>query len=304
MHRVYSGRTNAYSKGTGIVSLGIYSEDQLRRMLKFVDKDEVFLQDLKKKPVIVCVKDALGDHNGALSIVPNTFEGRSATTLYFEVTDAKDESRELGKYADAMKERGITYDTVVLAAHGIVKEENNEGNIGFYLGRALIAADDVYTSVKRRKYPESHEIFTSSGLQKLFANLTPNETGEIEILLLSCEQGNGNNLYQVATSEVLADLAQSSLGVPATCIVYGLEKSTNLARSDENPALLEAVHGGDISAAYISSGGRVEYRYIAPSAFQLKGLLSTGQRKDFVLAEGDWARRPTFDDVLPIGTQR
>lgn len=274
-------------EGAGIVNFGNYSEEQLMRMLRFVDRDKELMDELQNRPVMVCVKDAMGDHNTALSDTPDIFEGSSATTLFFEVSTAVDGLAELGRYADAMADAGVTYDTVVFAAHGFTNDKYS-GSGGFKLGNAMIAAEGVYARRKSDAYPNSHDIFASKGLKKLFSGLTPNEVGEVDIMLLSCEQGSRKNKYQVATAEVLADFAQSCMDTPAACTVYALERSTNVEDEIDSAHIVPA--DGAITVAQVSASGIVRSSTAVKAS--LKGLMMTGEREDAVAEAGDWAITP------------
>ena len=262
---------------TGMVNFGKYSAEQLERMNQLAKGDDALLEQLRSGPVMLVLRDALGDHNGALDRTAKLLEGDSATTLFFELSSAENEFSELGKYAALLANYGIKYDTVVIAAHG-----NDDG---FQIGNEMVVSDELYVDdIKKRK--GAHSVYESAGLHALFKGIEPDEVNQATILLMSCKQGARDNRLQLSMLEVLCDLAASE-GASGYYDAYGFMVSTNIDTNDKRDILVKE---GFMSHVEITPGGRVSREADAYHGVRLKGLLSQEGRAKY-RRPGEWARR-------------
>jgi hypothetical protein len=98
----------------GITNFDNYDANQLKRMVDFIDSDEILLDRLKAGDTTVVFTDAMGDYNGALSDASTLYEGSAENTLFFEVSEPGDFYR----YLTLLKERGVKPSVMAVVAHG------------------------------------------------------------------------------------------------------------------------------------------------------------------------------------------
>lgn len=189
----------------GLVNIDRYKPEDIRGIVKFLDKDEAFLRHLRQGDVTVSFTDAYGDHNGALVPTVDTYRKDSGRSLAFEVGSEGDIYRRLVQ----LKQRGIKPSMIVLAAHGSPGSTlfGAPGNGGFRLSALpsllnipsmeTVSLGDAQVSRVVSEYMQPNR----------GVDCTPEQVGRREVIINSC---SGDVEYMrglPSTTELIARMA-------------------------------------------------------------------------------------------------
>ena len=98
----------------GLVNIDNYAPDDLRNLIKLLDNDPEYIEQLQAGDVAAVFTDAYGDHNGALSEAFDAYRRGSGRTLMFELGAPSDLYRRM----IMLKRLGVRPSTLIVGAHG------------------------------------------------------------------------------------------------------------------------------------------------------------------------------------------
>lgn len=158
----------------GIVNFADIPLSQLRRMVKFIDKDPELMEHLQQHEVCALVKDATNDYNHAFTGAYKMFETEEEATLVFEIAGEDGwepdslTRTQIARVGESLKERNIQLSALVIAGHG------DRG--GTQMGSAAIGGKGGMTLAE------------SGLLDIMMNNMKPDRDGNCSIVYDSCSQ--------------------------------------------------------------------------------------------------------------------
>jgi hypothetical protein len=239
------------NKKCGIVNFDRYSTDQIRDMwiLTRERTNENFQEyldlvvRLRASDSRVVFSDAYGDHNGAFNGIGDNLDTDDDTAMFFE----GDDPAVIHRYLALLNYHGINPSSVVFAAHGSLglMQVGKPGE-GY-----IVVGERTYDKNGDPADPKEVPIAGSAIGRILVRYMKPRrDTGEREVILLSCLQANRGrkNKTVIPTAEHLAEATEPDDKVA----VYAGAASLNVQRTDTGDLEFLQPDPADSEAAFVS----------------------------------------------------